>query len=239
LFYEHSTGVTQDLDTVDWATPEFTGWVQQFTLSPKTQEDYFNFRFDGFVFITTGGSYQFRIGSDDGSRLKLNNAVIADNNGSHEFKTVESSALNLAAGSHRIAAEFFEYMESDSLSVQYKGPDTNNGWLTIPREALKSAEHVITGVEDNSPEDPFILSIFPNPSTQDNVNVKLQSIQSSPVHIQMIDMVGRTFVTETVELNQVSEGVRLAPAENLRPGVYIISVQQGKSTARQRVVIRE
>jgi hypothetical protein len=239
LYYEHSTGVTESLDTIDWSTPEFTGVVQQFTLAPKTQDDFFNFRFDGFLYINSAGSYQFRIGSDDGSKLILDNSVMADNDGVHEFKLVESAAKNLAAGAYPIQVEFFEYMESDSLSVQYKGPDSNNEWTTIPKSALKSAGHVITGVEDHAPEDPFILSIYPNPSTRDNINIKLQSTQGSSVHIQMIDMIGRTFIAETIDFNQVSEGVRLVPEGDLRPGVYIISVQQGQATARQRVVVRD
>jgi hypothetical protein len=240
LYYEHSTGVTESLDTIDWSTPEFTGVVQQFTLAPKTQDDFFNFRFDGFLYINTAGSYQLRIGSDDGSSLKLDNALIADNDGVHEFKTVESAAQNLAAGAHRIVVEFFEYIESDSLSVQFKGPDSNNEWVTIPKTSLKSAENVITAIESpGSLEDTFVVNIFPNPSTQDNINVKLQSVQNTPVQIQMIDMVGRTFASQIVDLLQAAEGVKLTPVEHLRPGVYIISVKQGETTARQRVVIRE
>jgi hypothetical protein len=240
LYYEHSTGVTESLDTIDWSTPEFTGVVQQFTLAPKTQDDFFNFRFDGFLYINTAGSYQLRIGSDDGSSIKLDNVVIADNDGVHEFKTVESATQNLTAGAHRIVVEFFEYIESDSLSVQFKGPDSNNEWLTIPKTSLKSAENVITAIESpGSMEDTFIVNVFPNPSTQDNINVKLQSVQNTPVQIQMIDMVGRTFASQIVDLLQAAEGVKLTPVEHLRPGVYIISVKQGETTARQRVVIRE
>lgn len=238
LFYEHSTGVTFDLDSIDWSRPEFTGFVQTFTLAPKTQEEYYNFRFDGFLFVTTAGNYQFRLGSDDGSRLKLNDKVVVDNDGTHDFTTVTSTDQNLAAGAHRIMVEFFEYTESDSLSVQFKGPDSNNEWVEVPKSSLKSAENVITGIQDG-PEDNFVLTIFPNPSTQDNINVKLESIQGLPVHIQLIDMVGRSFAEQTVELTQAAEGVRLSPAENLRPGIYIISVKQGKAMARQRVVVRD
>jgi hypothetical protein len=52
-------------------------------------------------------------------------------------------------------------------------------------------------------------------------------------------MAGRTFLTETIDPTQALEGVKLSPGEQLRPGVYIIRVKQGKATARQRVVIRE
>lgn len=237
LYYEHSTGVTFDLDSIDWSKPEFTGVVQTFTLAPKTQEEYYNFRFDGYLFITTAGNYQFRIGSDDGSRLKLNNNVLADNDGVHTFKIVESSSQNLTAGAHRIMVEYFEYTASDSLLVQFKGPDSNNEWADIPKTSLKSAENVITGIEDNAPEDNFIVNIFPNPSAQNNLSISVESAQDLPVNIQMIDMAGRIFIDHTAGRQQAREGIRLQPSESIRPGVYIISVKQGNTTSRQRVVI--
>src|SRR5690606_34074520 len=49
LYYEHTTGSWEDLDSVDWTWAEFTGQVPSFTLSPKTQEDYYNFSFDGYL----------------------------------------------------------------------------------------------------------------------------------------------------------------------------------------------
>src|SRR5690606_19458157 len=51
LYFEHSTGSWTDLDSVDWTWAEFTGKVSHFTLSPKTQEDYYNFTFDGYLLI--------------------------------------------------------------------------------------------------------------------------------------------------------------------------------------------
>src|SRR5688500_18028838 len=138
LYYEHSTAAVEDLDSIDWSTPEFTGMIQTFSLSPKTQSDYFNFRFDGYLFITGAGAYQFRTGSDDGSRLKIDNVVVVDNDGTHDYKTVTSNNVSLTAGEHRITVDFFDYIESDSLRVEYKGTDTNNEWIVIPVTALKS-----------------------------------------------------------------------------------------------------
>ena len=69
LYYEHSTGAWENIEMVDWSVAEFSGMVTDFSLSPKTQEDFFNFRFDGFLNIDTDGVYQFRLTSDDGNRL--------------------------------------------------------------------------------------------------------------------------------------------------------------------------
>ncbi len=237
LFYEHSTGLTEDLDLIDWSTPEFTGLVETFTLSPKTQEDYFNFRFDGFLWIVNPGSYEFRTTSDDGSRLKLNDEVIVENNGVHGAITVESSAKNLNAGYHRIMAEFFDFVESDSLSVEYKGPDTNDQWMEIGGEALKSAENAVMGTEDPTHHE-FVLIVYPNPSRQDNLNIRVQTMVNAPVQIQLIDPVGRSLVTEVFNPAEVGESIRLAPEGILSDGLYIVVATQGNVTARKRVIIR-
>src|SRR5690606_38958268 len=100
LYYKHSTGAWDNLaQMVDtWENPEFTGWVPTFTLAERTQDDFFNFEFQGFIYIRTGGNYQFRTTSDDGSQLYLNNVRIVNNDGLHGNVTVTSGNQNLQAG---------------------------------------------------------------------------------------------------------------------------------------------
>jgi predicted esterase len=239
LYYEHSTGIWFDLDSINWSNPEFTGMTQTFSLSPRTQEEYFNFRFDGYLYITKGGTYQFRTGSDDGSSLTLDDKKCVDNDGVHNFKIVTSAAQSLATGEHRITVDFFEYNESDSLLVEYKGPDSNEAWTKIPSAALKSSETVITGIgPDNGPEDSFIVSVFPNPTRQDNVNIKVETVIPSPVAIQLLDPIGRELTDGIYEPDQLREGVQISTSGNLAPGIYFISVTQEKTTVRQRVLIK-
>lgn len=239
LYYEHNTGIWFDLDSIDWSTPEFTGMVQTFTLAPKTQEEYFNFRFDGFLLISTEGSYQFRTGSSDASRLKLNNVIAVDNDGVHDFKIVEGANQTLTKNAHRITVEFFEYNEQDSLLVQYKGPDTNNEWATIPATALKSDASLITAIgADDGPEDSFIVSIYPNPSTQENINLKLQTIINKGVHVELLDPIGKRLSAEDFEPDQLKDGVRISAPGILSAGIYFVTVSQGNITVRQRVIIK-
>ncbi|HYG04175.1 MAG TPA: fibronectin type III domain-containing protein, partial [Chryseosolibacter sp.] len=133
LYYEHSTGAWNDLDNINWSSlPEFEGHVKNFTLAPRTQEDFFNFEFDGYVYINKAGSYKFRTNSSDGSRLTLDNTVIVNNDGIHGNRTITSAARTLSAGPHKINLKYFEYDGTQTLIVQYYGPDTGNKWITIP-----------------------------------------------------------------------------------------------------------
>jgi len=241
LYYEHTTGLWTDIDSVDWSWAEFTGRVYSFTLSPKTQDDYFNFSFDGFLLITKGGSYEFRTGSDDGSRLFLDGTLQVENDHIDNFKLANSAAVSLQPGPHRILVRFFEYIESDSLTVEYKGPDTGNQWATISNEVLKSDPNVITGVgseADNGPEDSFKLSVFPNPTTQDNIHVLVETVIPAPVRVTMLDPMGRSVFDETFQPDQIFGGINITPPGVMNTGMYVVMAAQGKTVVRQKVVVK-
>ncbi|HEY0740450.1 MAG TPA: prolyl oligopeptidase family serine peptidase [Chryseosolibacter sp.] len=238
LYYEHSTGSWTDLDSINWNYAEFTGRVQEFTLSPKTQEEFFNFKFDGFLFIEKEGNYEFRIGSNDGSRLVLSDELLIDNDGIHNFKVAASTPKAKTKGAHRITVYFFEYTGIDSLLVEYKGSDTNGQWTKIPKEKLKSAEQLVTAIgPDNGPEDSFKVDIYPNPTSQDNIHLAVTTVIDDPISIQLIDPIGRSLVHRILDKTE-AEDVRLETQATLTPGVYFIEVIQRDAAVRQRVVIK-
>jgi chitodextrinase len=156
LWYGHSTGAWTDLDQItNWDKPEFTGWVPNFTLAPRTQEEYFNFEFTGYLYIQKAGSYYFYINSDDGSRLYIDGKQVVDfdglhgKSGSNEGFGVRSAAIQLSAGPHDIRVIFFENISGQYLSVAYQGADTDNAKKYIPDAALTSGEPAASG--NNSP----------------------------------------------------------------------------------------
>ncbi|HEY0654091.1 MAG TPA: PA14 domain-containing protein [Chryseosolibacter sp.] len=238
LYYEHSTGAWPSLDSINWSQAEFTGRVPEFTLTPKTQEEFFNFKFDGFLFIEKDGNYEFRVGSNDGSRLMLSDQLLVNNDGIHNFKVVSSTPVAKAKGAHRITVYFFEYTGTDSLVVEYKGPDTNDQWTKVPKDKLKSAESLVTALDpDNGPEDSFSVEVYPNPTTQDNIHLSVKSVMDDPISVQLIDPIGKT-LSRTVFDRVSAEDIRLETQGSLRPGVYFIEVIQRHAAVRQRVVIK-
>lgn len=147
LWYGHSTGAWTDLDQItNWNEPEFTGWVPNFTLEPRTQEEYFNFEFVGYLYIQEAGSYFFYLNSDDGSRLYIDGNQVVDFDGVHgksganDGFGVKSAAIPLTAGHHDIRVIFFEYTGGQEVTVAYQGADSDNVKMYIPDEALTSGE---------------------------------------------------------------------------------------------------
>jgi predicted esterase len=155
LHYKHSTGNWTDLDdstlVATWESPEYTGVTPNLSLTLRTQEDYFNFEFDGYLYITQPGTYTFYLNSSDGSRLYIDSNVIIDFNGLHPMCSSgpscpngwgkPSSGLTLTAGAHRFTVRMFEFDGPEGLVVRYSGPDTNNTTIAIPSSAFTSGTY--------------------------------------------------------------------------------------------------
>lgn len=148
LVYKHSTGAWESLDdsamVATWNSPEFTGTVPNFTLQPRTQDDYFNFQFIGYLSIETEGTYYFNLTSSDGSRLILDGNMIINNDGLHGTRTVASEAVYLTAGPHPIEVQYFDDVGGHTLNVRYRGPGIEDGatFVAIPDAALRSGNYI-------------------------------------------------------------------------------------------------
>ena len=232
LYYEHSTGAWEDIAAIDWSLAEFSGTVDDFTLSPKTQDDFFNFMFDGFLFVETPGVYQFRITSDDGSTLNLNDTLLIANDGIHNINTVTGPVQVLDAGPQRITVKYFDYNLSDTLLVEYKGPDSHNEWTKIPPQVLTS--ELVTSVASPDQET-FRFDVFPNPVSYNNINLEISSDNSDPLTIRISDITGRTIFYADQTFN---EKVEIEALQSLEGGIYFLSVAQGHRRMTKRIVIQ-
>ncbi|HET9487321.1 MAG TPA: PA14 domain-containing protein [Chryseosolibacter sp.] len=253
LFYEHTTGAFSDIDLINWSVAEFEGKVSNFTLSPRTQEDYYNFEFEGYLYISSGGSYQFQTYSDDGSRVTIDNVLAVDNDGQHTGRTVTGPTLSLSAGARMINVKYFDYNGSHALVVKYKGPDTGNTWQKIPDAALTSggssstmlaAESTATdpslamAAESTSSEE-MRMEIYPNPSRPDEELTLQLTGTEEPVSIKLMDMMGKTYYQKTVSKDAFTNGVPLTTQERLGKGIYIILIQQGNKSRKQTIIVKE
>jgi hypothetical protein len=241
LYYEHSTGAWTDLDNINWTNPEFTGKVSTFTLAPKTQDDYYNFKFDGYLYINTGGVYQFQAISSDGSRIEIDNVVVVNNDGIHGVRTITNTNHPLTAGPKRITITYFEYDEADVLTIRYRGPDTNDTWQTIPPSALKSGNIPAMADSREVVEDELPLvqaSVFPNPTQQHDINIQVDNIKDTPVIIKLIDFTGRQIYQRTFEASRVNEGVKIEHDEEMPDGFYLMKIYFNNKEIQKKIAIK-
>ena len=227
LFYTHATGAWLRLDSINWDAYEYSGFVDDFDLSPKTQEDFFNFRFDGYIYVQNSGAYQFRVTSSDGSTVMLNGELIIDNDEIHESVTVSSETINLSSGPQRITVDYFDYMGEEVLMVEYMGPDTNGEWVVIDAEKLKSTGE--PGAGD------LKLTVYPNPGSNGITQLLFEGGTGDPMIIRIMDAMGK----QVREYFLTEDGVNHLTITDLdvESGVYIVVVNQYGNVVSERFVV--
>ncbi len=77
----------------------------------------------GFLTIPADGLYTFYLRSDDGSRLLIDDRMVADNDGLHGAGTVPGR-IALKGGLHQIKVLFFQAGGGEYLSLQWRGEKT-------------------------------------------------------------------------------------------------------------------
>ena len=251
LYYEHSTGSFTDLDQVNWNFAEFTGAVNNFTLNPRTQDDFFTFEFNGYLHINAPGAYQFQTSSDDGSRMTLDNNVVVENDGTHGTRTVSGPIVTLNSGPRVINVKYFEATGGQNLTVRYKGPDTGNNWIVIPDAALRSGNSAsstmastIEGMSANSTDEStgdLQLTLYPNPAAEGFDNITIQAIagEDTPVIVRIVDFYGASYYEDEHNPDELLNGVKIEASGSLRKGLYVVFIQQDKRIERRILSVRD
>lgn len=97
-------------------------------VGPDNYQGYYS----GMVNITSGGSYTFSTGSDDGSMVWVDGQLVVSNNHFQGFAYPQASgSLNLTPGRHSIIVGFYEGGGGDSIRVGINGADTGNVDVTL------------------------------------------------------------------------------------------------------------
>ena len=84
----------------------------------------------GYLKIETGGVYKFRLWSDDGSKLWINDELIIDNDGLHGTQYTEA-AVQLDKGFYPFRLGYFQGAGDRFLSFNYQFPGTSE-FATVP-----------------------------------------------------------------------------------------------------------
>lgn len=103
--------------------------------------DNFLVRFEGYVTVPTTGNYQFIVGSDDGTRLWVNNQNIIDRWINQGYTDTTSISQYLVAGQfYPIKLEYFEGAGGAAVSLKWNGPA---GLSTIDNKYLSPEPNIL------------------------------------------------------------------------------------------------
>jgi hypothetical protein len=122
-------GQTPNIDklmpTVDWST------TADFEIA-----DLFVTEAIGYLDITAAGSYDFRLTSDDGSRLLIDDTEVIDNGGVHG-STPKDGSVELAEGYRALRIEHFDSGGGQQLRLEWRPPGAD-GFSVVPNSVLST-----------------------------------------------------------------------------------------------------
>ncbi len=102
-------------------SPTEKGVTDRVGVHVKPREEQYGIRFEGFLEVVEDGEYEFRLGSDDGSVLRIAGATVVDHDGLHAY--VERSVrVKMKRGVYPFVLDFFEQGGADSVSLRIEGP---------------------------------------------------------------------------------------------------------------------
>ncbi|MFC8952727.1 lectin [Streptomyces sp. NPDC057101] len=127
-------GQTPNIDklmpVIDWSSPTDFGLESNFVTHVV-----------GNLKAPQAGSYTFRLTSDDGSRLWIDDQVVIDHDGLHGPEPKDAT-LNLTAGHHALRIEHFERGGGEQLTLAWKPPGAA-GLAVVPNSALSTDADVV------------------------------------------------------------------------------------------------
>lgn len=121
-------GQTPNVDekraTIDWSTSaDFAGYTQQFLVECFASLN-----------IPATGSYEFRLISDDGSKLWIGETLVINHDGLHAATPMDGS-VTLSAGLHPLKLRFFQSGGGFALKLEWRPTGTAN-FATVPASAF-------------------------------------------------------------------------------------------------------
>jgi mono/diheme cytochrome c family protein len=150
LQYAYYEGSWDKLPDFGKLKPVEVGDATNFDVSVAKRKEQFALRFDGTIRIDKEGDYLFLIGSDDGSRLLIDEKEIVKVDGVHPFQQARKK-VKMTAGLHTVAVEYFEQGGEETLQVDFEGP----GQPQLPLATLITAPATQKGTA--TPPMPFAV----------------------------------------------------------------------------------
>ena len=127
-------GQTPNVDklmpTIDWTSAADFGFEDNFLTHALANLN-----------IATAGDYTFRLTSDDGSRLYIDDTLVIDHDGLHGA-TSKDGTITLTAGYHSLRAEMFEAGGGQQLTVAWLPPGATD-FAVVPNSVLSTDAGVV------------------------------------------------------------------------------------------------
>ena len=143
LTYKSYQGSWSKLPDFSTLTPTSQGTLDSglLDLRPAKLDEHFGMVFEGKITAPQAGIYQFKIASDDGSRLIIDGNTVIEHDGLHGAST-KNAQISLTSGAHRIRVEYFAYGKPNSLQAFWSGPGFDSEPLAVVKSNSQQPHNV-------------------------------------------------------------------------------------------------
>lgn len=114
---------------VNWTKALDSSIASVISIPPSVPADSFALRMSGYIWIPFPGTWNFRLSSDDGSRMSIDGHEFLNLDGVHATVS-QQVASGLSSGLHSISLDYFELFGDQNLQLEWSGPNVN--WQPIP-----------------------------------------------------------------------------------------------------------
>ena len=145
-YFQRAAPLRRSDATLDFSTGNGTAaWGDLSSVATGSSTDWntYSSRYQGSIYITTGGSYTFYLNSDDASYLWLDGAALAPtvanatiNNGGLHAVQEATATVTLTAGLHDITVAYGEQGGGNYLRLEYASAASNIARQVIPQGLL-------------------------------------------------------------------------------------------------------
>ncbi|WP_410583588.1 family 16 glycoside hydrolase [Amycolatopsis sp. lyj-108] len=128
------SGQTPNVDklmpTINWTTTADFGLGEQFVSEVI-----------GNINIASAGQYEFRLTSDDGSRLRIDGQTVINHDGLHGA-TPATGSVQLGTGYHALRIDHFDNLHDQQVTLEWRPPGAA-GFALVPTSVLSTDADVV------------------------------------------------------------------------------------------------
>ncbi|MCA8952617.1 MAG: hypothetical protein KDE27_24100, partial [Planctomycetes bacterium] len=128
-----------------------TGVVQAIDVEPATRANHFALRFRATLDVPTAGDWEFVLGSDDGSWLWLDGALVVGNPGIKPYGE-ERAGIRLDAGPHALEVVFTQAAGGKRLELRWRGPGVETQQIPATRANARTLVLTPPAVDRPAPD---------------------------------------------------------------------------------------
>ena len=128
-----------NFDTFGGNVIETRSWERIYTsnYNPQGRADMWSVDIQGYIYIPSNGTYQFRTASDDGVRLKVDDKIVINNWTNHAPRW-DYGSVSLQSGWKPIRLQMYEWGGGTMLRLYWKVPGNSN-WVFPPAANLSTS----------------------------------------------------------------------------------------------------